>query len=320
MRSIMKYAKLVALCVGGGILVHPTDVRAQINVDPNEGYYTYQRSHAAQLVARFNQVNATLAEDPPLEKAVPLYKEARDIWVELKTTYVNLLPSATSADSLITLRANIAQADTVIAKATTYLETHVQPTPVAHCWPGEPHLTREELDRRYPESHKPEVQSTPLPSEVRETPASARTSIDVNERFTLNGCRAVVRAKQAKIAHKARQERAASLVDYMTKLEVFINNQPNNVSMPTWLQWLLDTQTELRDIYSKELPDTTDPEAREKLKSHTIQLEQSRNLTKAALSRLNGGGIAFPKDDPPEIPPSGDTSYDGYQQARITHL
>jgi len=47
---------------------------AGILVDANEGYYTYQRSRAAQLVTKFNQINATLAEDPPVEKAIPLYK------------------------------------------------------------------------------------------------------------------------------------------------------------------------------------------------------------------------------------------------------
>jgi hypothetical protein len=95
-----------------------------IHVDATEGYYTYQRAHAAQLVAKFNQINATLAENPPVEQTIPPYKKTKQIWVELKATYTNLLPSTTDPDALTILHANIAQADKVIQKANIYLETH----------------------------------------------------------------------------------------------------------------------------------------------------------------------------------------------------
>jgi len=304
----MKYTKLAALCVGGGLLVYTADVRAQIKVDPNEGYYSYQRSNAAQLVARFNQVNATLAEDPPEEKAIPLYKEARAIWLELKTTYVNLLPSATNIDALTILRANIAQADKVITQATTYLETHHAETPPTSCF-------------RLP-AQEPKVQ-TPLPADVHSVPATTHPSTD---RFSLDGCYAAAKAKQAKAAqaereakaakeHEARKARAAYLVGYIAMLENFIKSQPNSSSLPTWLQWLFSTQTELLEIYNKELPSATDPE---RLVSNIAQLEQKHQITKMSLNPE----LAFPvqTDPAPATEVKGDPGYYGYQHARIAQL
>ena len=93
-----------------------------IHVDATEGYYTYQRAHAAQLVAKFNQINATLAENPPVEQTIPLYKEAKQIWVELKATYTNLLPSTTDPDALTT---DASMRPTEPLPAETPLDPHV---------------------------------------------------------------------------------------------------------------------------------------------------------------------------------------------------
>ena len=228
----MKHTKFAALCIGGSMLIQSADARAQIKVDPNEGYYSYQRSHAAQLVARFNQVNATLAEDPPEAKAIPLYKEARAIWLELKTTYVNLLPSATNIDALTILRANISQADKVITQATTYLETH-------HAETAKPAREgRDEITADGRVVHMPTYggrdlgcfrlppvppEATPLPTDVHPVPATTHPSTD---RFSLDGCYTAAKAKQAKAAqaereakaakeHEARKVRAAYLVGYI---------------------------------------------------------------------------------------------------------
>jgi len=175
---------------------------------------------------------------------------------------------------------------------------------------------------------EPEAQ-TPLPADIHPVPATTHSSID---RFSLDGCYTAGKANQAKQQqaareaqaakdHEARKARAAYLVDYIPKLENAINTRPNDSSMPTWLQWLLDTQTELLGIYDKELPATTDPDARERLVSNIAQLDQKCHLTKKSLARCKPE-LSFPEQTDPAPAPEvkGDAGYYGYQHARIAQL
>ena len=122
-------------------------------------------------------------------------------------------------------------------------------------------------------------------------------SLNLDDRFTLNGCRIAGKARNARIeaamleakllaAHNARELRTAYLISYIQGIGNSIDRldpQWETARLSAYWHYILDAQTELLEIYHTELRFATDQAAVATLCENIAKIERGYAFAKATI-------------------------------------